>query len=88
MLALLRFLIVLLILQTLVYFTVSLRLRKRRRERLDEEWNEQDMSGDHEAYLDQGVDDYMDKLRKWLLLLIYVLPIIVVGVFIHLSNSL
>ena len=86
MIALLRFLIVLLILQTIVYVVVTIHLRRRHRERLSMKWEEDNMSGDHEAFLDQGVEDHMGQLRNWLLLLIYVLPVIGVGLVIYLNN--
>ena len=75
---------------TVVYLCVSLYSRSVRREKLEEEWAEQnpgstDMDA-RQAFVANGMTIYDGSLRKKLILLVYVVPTIIVGTIIYFIN--
>ncbi len=76
---------------TILYFLVSIYSRSVRRERLEKAWdgdpaNEGAAPGARDAHMETGMEAYRRSLRRRLLLLIFVVPIILVGVTIYVVN--
>ncbi|MDH5797249.1 MAG: hypothetical protein OEZ19_01685 [Paracoccaceae bacterium] len=70
----------------IVYFLVSVYSRSVRREKLEKKWDEEVKSGDRDAYIEVGMHDYDRSIRKKLIMLIFVIPVIVVGVMLYVTN--
>ena len=69
-----------------VYFLVSIYSRSIRREKLENKWDNEIKTGDRDAYIDEGMKDYEGSLRKKLIWLIFVVPVIVVVALVYLNN--
>ena len=44
------------------------------------------MPGDRDAYVEKGMEAYRHGLRRWLILLVYVIPIVAVAVTVYMVN--
>jgi Ca2+/Na+ antiporter len=76
---------------SVVYILVSIYSRSVRRERLEKEWdtdpaNEGAATADRDAYIEQGMEAYQHGLRRRLLWLIYILPMVALVVVIYVVN--
>ena len=75
---------------TVIFICVSLYSRSIRRERLEKEWDANPPEGadaaGRSAYVEQGMAEYFSGFRRRLVLLVYVVPTIVVGVIIYVTN--
>ncbi|SNR49548.1 hypothetical protein [Puniceibacterium sediminis] len=74
------------VLLTLVYIGISLYSRSVRRGKLMAEWKEEGMTGDRDAFVEQGLKDYDGSLRRKLILGVYVVPVTLMGLIIYLVN--
>ena len=76
---------------TVFYWLVSVYSRSLRREKLENRWDAERHEGageaEREAYIEAGMRDYEHSLRRKLILLIYVVPIVVVAVIIYVVNT-
>jgi hypothetical protein len=86
MLAAARLLIILLVVLTIIYVSLSLYSRSVRRGKLEAEWDEEGMSGDREAFVREGLEDYDGSLRRKLILGVYIVPLAVIGFLIYATN--
>jgi len=71
---------------TVVYLLVSVYSRSVRREKLEKRFDAGDVPGDRDAYIEKGMEAYRHSLRRWLILLVYVIPIAAVAVTVYLVN--
>ncbi|PWG18660.1 hypothetical protein [Salibaculum griseiflavum] len=72
---------------SVVYICVSLYSRSVRREKLEVEWEETRPEGIHrDAFVKEGMKEYETGLRKRLILLVYIIPLIAVGAIIYFVN--
>ncbi len=71
---------------SLVYLLVSVYSRSVRREKLEKRFDAGDGEGDRDAYIEAGMKVYQHGLRRRLIWLVYIIPIVVVGVTIYLVN--
>ena len=72
---------------SVVYICVSLYSRSVRREKLEAEWDETRPEGIHrDAFVKEGMKEYETGLRKRLILLVYIIPLIAVGAIIYFVN--
>lgn len=88
--ALIRFIVVGLIVLTVIYFSISIYSRSVRREKLEKAWDADHPSGDasdREAFIESGMQDYESGFRKRLILLVYVIPIVAVGIILYVTNA-
>ena len=69
-----------------IYFLVSIYSRSIRREKLEKKWDEEVQSGDRDTYIEMGMHEYDRSIRKKLILLIFVAPVVVVGVMLYVTN--
>jgi uncharacterized ion transporter superfamily protein YfcC len=74
------------LLLTVVYVLVSIYSRSVRREKLEKRFDAEDMQGDRDAYVQQGMVEYEHGLRRRLILLVYIIPIAIVAVTVYLVN--
>jgi len=87
MLAFVRLIVVGFVVLTIIYFCLSLYSRSVRRGKLEREWEEEDGgTGDKEAFVAAGMQDYESSLRRKLLFGVYVVPVVVVSLIIYLTN--
>lgn len=90
MTGLLRLIVVGFLVMTVFYWLISVYSRSLRREKLENRWDEDPPDGagedEREAYIEAGMRDYEHSLRRKLILLIYVIPVIVVALLIYLTN--
>jgi hypothetical protein len=71
---------------TVVYLLVSVYSRSVRREKLEKQFDAGDVPGDRDAYVEKGMEAYRHSLRRWLILLVYVIPIAAVAVTVYVVN--
>lgn len=86
MLALMRLLIFGLIALTALYLGLSWYFRSVRRQRMAQDWEEAGRPGDREAYIEAGMMQYQQSLRRRLIWLVYIVPVAVVTVVIYVTN--
>lgn len=86
MLALARLLIVGFLVLTVLYVVLSIWSRRTRAEKLRREWEDGGRSGDADAFVEAGLREYDGSVRRKLILLVYVIPVIVVGTIIYMTN--
>jgi Ca2+/Na+ antiporter len=71
---------------SVVYLLVTLYARSVRREALEKEFDAGGIDGSRDAFIEAGMSDYKQSLRRKLLLLVYVVPMVVVGLTIYFVN--
>jgi len=86
MAGLIRLIIIGGILLTIVYVALSFYSRAVRRGKLEADWNVQGRPGNMKDFVDNGLKEYEGSLRRKLILLVYVVPISVVGTIVYLTN--
>ncbi len=86
MFALARLMVIGFVVLTIVYVSLSFYSRSVRRGKLEKEWNEEGMTGDRDAWIDEGLQDYDGSLRRKLILGVYIIPVILVVTMIYLMN--
>ena len=85
-LAILRPLLIGFAVLTVIYVVLSLYSRSLRKQKLEREWDEEVRSGDRDAYVERGLEDYRHSLRRRLLLLVYVVPLLLIAVILYVVN--
>lgn len=85
MLGLIRFFAIGFVVLSVVYVSLSLYSRAARREKLQEEWEDTPDSS-KEAFIKAGMAEYDKSLRKRLILGVYVVPLILLGTILYLTN--
>ncbi len=86
MFALARLAVVGFIVLTVIYVIVSIWSRQVRRGKLKKRWKEEGLTGDREAFIREGLDDYDDSFRRKLILLVYIIPVALVITIIYVMN--
>ncbi|MBR9844425.1 MAG: hypothetical protein GYB25_14795 [Rhodobacteraceae bacterium] len=86
MFALLRLSVIGFVVLTIIYVALSFYSRAVRRDKLEAEWDEEGMTGDKEAWVDEGLEDYDGSLRRKLILGVYIVPVTLVIVLIYFVN--
>lgn len=71
---------------TVVYFLTSIYSRSVRREKLEKRWVAEGLEGDRDAWIEKGMQDYEKGLKKRLLWLIYILPMLAFVATIYFVN--
>lgn len=82
----LRLFVLAFIIMLVVYFILSAWSRSVRRGKLREEWDEDIREGDREAFVEEGLEDYDQSLRRKLILGVFVVPYMVIGILIYVVN--
>lgn len=86
MAALARLLLILFVVLTVIYVSLSLWSRAVRRDKLEQEWDDEIGTGDRETFVREGLEDYDGSLRRKLILGVYVVPILLIGIIIYFTN--
>ena len=84
--AVVRLFAILLVVSTIVYFSLSLYSRARRREKLEKQWRADLRVGDRDVWLREEMGKYDSSLRRRLILLVYVVPFVFVAAMIYIQN--
>lgn len=71
---------------TVVYLLVSIYSRSVRREKLEKRFDAGGVEGDRAAYIEAGMQAYEKGLKKKLIWLVYILPMIAMIVTVYLVN--
>ncbi len=82
----LRLIFMALVIMTIVYFLVGLYSRRSRREKLEKQWVAEGLEGDRDAWIEDGMKAYDKGLKKKLLWLIYIVPMVVFVIIISVIN--
>ncbi len=82
----LRLIVVGLVVLTIVYFLVSIYSRSVRREKLEKRFDAGGIEGDRTTYIEEGMLKYEQGLRKRLIWLVYILPMVAMMATIYLVN--
>ncbi|WP_137701243.1 hypothetical protein [Marimonas lutisalis] len=86
----LRVLVIGFVVLSVVYFSVSLYSRSVRREKLEDQWDEDNPESDdstaRDAYVEQGMKEYDRSIRPKLILLVYVIPAILATILMVVIN--
>ena len=86
MIAPLRLIIMLLIVQTVIYIVLSLWSRSTRRRKLNDYWDRKGLTGDREAFVKRGLKQYDNSIRRKLLLGVYIVPLVVIATLVFVMN--
>lgn len=86
MFALARLAVVGFVVLTIVYVCLSWYSRSVRRDKLEAEWDEEGMTGDREAFVDEGLREYDGSLRRKLIWGVYIIPVTAVITLIYFMN--
>lgn len=86
MMAFLRLVVFGFLILSVIYVIVSFWSRAVRRRKLENDWIETGRPGDKETYIETGMAQYGQSLRRKLILLIYVVPVVVIGTIIYVTN--
>ena len=91
MFAIARLLFMGFIVLTIIYVFLSLYSRAQRRSKLKAQWtleglDDQDTRGDQDDYVQKGLEEYDDSVRRKLILGVYVIPTLLIAVIIYLTN--
>lgn len=86
MLGAMRLFLILLIVQTIAYFALSLYSRNRRRQKLLTWWDEKGKTGNRDAFVERGLKAYDSSFRRKLILGVYVVPWVAIAALIYVVN--
>ena len=75
-----------------IYAVVSIYSRSVRRERLEKEWDSDPAREgltkfERDAYIDAGMRDYQNGLRRKLIVLVYIVPAVAFAVIVYVINA-
>lgn len=86
MIGFLRLLVMLFVALTVVYVCLSLYSRAVRRGKLEDKWENGKHLVDRETFIRRGLERYDWSVRRKLLLGVYLVPMVVIGAIIYLTN--
>ncbi len=86
MFAMARLMVIGFVVLTIIYVSLSFYSRSVRRGKLNAEWDEERMTGDKDAWVQEGLEDYDGSLRRKLILGVYIIPVILMITIIYLTN--
>ncbi len=70
----LRLFIIVMVISTILYISISFYSRSKRRAKLEHQWRADLRVGDREAWLREELEKYDHSLKRRLILLVFVLP--------------
>ncbi|GAA6180402.1 hypothetical protein NBRC116594_18400 [Shimia sp. NS0008-38b] len=83
---LVRLVVIGFIVLTVIYFCLSLYSRAVRRAKLKAQWDDEGMTGDQDAFVTHGLEEYDNSLRRKLILGVYIVPVCFVAILIYVIN--
>jgi len=69
-----------------IYVLMSIYSKSVYRENLEKKWEAEVKTGDRDAYVAKGMQDYQSSLRKKLVWLVFIIPIVVVTGLVYVIN--
>ncbi|MEQ8366949.1 MAG: hypothetical protein RIB61_09600 [Roseicyclus sp.] len=81
-----RMVLLLLVGLTVVYVCMFFYLRSGAKMRLEEDWVMEGRPGDRDAWIDERLHPVARRIRTWLVVLVYVLPLLGLSVFVYVTN--
>lgn len=81
-----RLFVMMFVVLTVIYVSLSLYSRSVRKDKLEEEWFQEGQHGDKDAFVKAGLEEYNNSLRRKLLLAVYVIPFSLVAIIIYVQN--
>lgn len=82
----LRLMVFAFLVMLVVYFVLSWWSRSVRRSKLEEEWDEEGMTGDRDAFIEEGLVEYDGSLRRKLIFGVFIVPYVVIGILVYVMN--
>ncbi len=86
MIGFIRLIVMLFVVMTIVYVCLSFYSRAVRRSKLKEKWEAGRKLVDRDTFVRRGLERYDGSIRRKLLLGVYIVPILVIGLIIYLTN--
>ncbi|MFC6635950.1 hypothetical protein GV827_05085 [Sulfitobacter sp. JBTF-M27] len=86
MLGFVRLIVMLFVALTVIYVSLSFYSRSIRRSKLKKKWHEGKQLVDRDTFVQRGLERYDGSIRRKLILMVYVIPLVVIGVIIYLTN--
>ncbi|GLT08872.1 hypothetical protein ACFQFQ_02345 [Sulfitobacter porphyrae] len=86
MFALARLVVIGFVVLTIIYVCLSFYSRSVRRSKLRKKWYEGKQLVDRDTFVQRGLERYDGSIRRKLILGVYIVPVVVVGVVIYLTN--
>lgn len=86
MLALARLVVIGFVVLSVLYVVLSLWSRSVRRRKLLRQWEKAGRPGDRERFVEEGLAEYDDSIRRKLILGVYVVPVCIVVAIIYFTN--
>ena len=81
-----RVVLFLLIGLTIVYVSLYFYFRSGMRMQLEEDWVMEGRPGDCDAWIDERLAPRAARLRRWLVLVVYVIPVAGLSLYVYLTN--
>jgi hypothetical protein len=79
-------LLLMLVLLSVVYVSLFFYWRAGVKMRLEEDWVMEGRPGDREAWIDERLAPVARRIRTWLVILVYALPITALSVYVYITN--
>ena len=86
MLALARLVVMGFVVLTVIYVCLSFYSRSVRRSKLRKKWYEGKQLVDRDTFVKRGLERYDGSIRRKLILGVYIVPVVLVGAIIYLTN--
>jgi len=86
MIGFIRLVVMLFVALTIIYVCLSFYSRAIRRSKLKKKWHDGKQLVDRDTFVQRGLERYDGSIRRKLLLGVYVVPMVVIGVIVYLTN--
>lgn len=86
MIGFIRLIAMLFIVLSVIYICLSFYSRSVRRAKLKEKWEAGKQLVDRDTFVQRGLERYDGSMRRKLLLGVYIVPLVVIGAIIYLTN--
>ena len=81
-----RLFVILFVVLTVIYVSLSFYSRAVRKSKLKKKWHDGKQLVDRETFVQRGLERYDGSIRRKLILLVYVVPLVAIGAIIYLTN--
>ena len=81
-----RLFVILFVVLTVIYVSLSFYSRSVRKSKLKKKWHEGKQLVDRDTFVQRGLERYDGSIRRKLILLVYVVPLVAIGAIIYLTN--
>ena len=71
---------------TVIYISLSFYSRAVRKSKLKQKWHDGKQLVDRDTFVTRGLERYDGSIRRKLILGVYIVPVVVIGVIIYLTN--